>query len=160
MALLTLSSAGLCRHRVSQPAVKAAAALSQPRWALLLLCYKMRSSGFLYMACDLMAGPRLHGDGSQGACGELLEHSRGSCPPREGSTPHQAASPKYWDTVPPRAEPTALTSFPGTVKGAARNSQSPRTKGIHSQGISGPGRSRKPNHLRWKELSCAAAPLA
>lgn len=73
-----LSSAGLCRHRVSQPAAKAAAALSQPRWALLLLCYKMRSSGFLYMACDLMAGPRLHGDGSQGARGELLEHSRGS----------------------------------------------------------------------------------
>ena len=85
--------------------------------------------------CDLTAGPRLRGDGSQGACGEALEHSQGSCSPGEGSRSCWAAPSKGWDRVPPGAEPTALPCFPGTVRGAARHSKSPRTAGNHSQGI-------------------------
>ena len=103
-------------------------------WSVLMAGAAPRGSVTSQPCCDLTAGPRLRGDGSQGACGEALEHSQGSCPPGEGSTSCWAAPSKGWDRVPPGAEPTALPCFPGTVRGAARRSKSPRTAGNHSQG--------------------------
>ena len=103
-------------------------------WSVLMAGAAPRGSVTSQPCCDLTAGPRLRGDGSQGACGEALEHSQGSCPPGEGSTSCWAAPSKGWDRVPPGAEPTALPCFPGTVRGAARRSKSPRMAGNHSQG--------------------------
>ena len=86
--------------------------------------------------CDLTAWLSLCGDRPQGALGEPLEHSQGSCPLWEGSTSRRAALSKGWDTGQAGAEPTTLLCFLGTVTGAARSSQSPRTTRNHSQGLS------------------------